>query len=269
MKNWVCLLLGFILATVVATAESSDYQVTAKENGQALVIVTVTGVGLYRLPLQSDVQDIKVKGALYNIENNTALLSIGSTGKAVMLYKTDTLTTKRGDRWTLQLESTLSNSSVTLYLPKTAVIIRTNPQALVEDSDFKKVSWQGNLSVLEVDYRFADQEATSDPSWLYAGAVALGAMSVLAVNLAIKHKKNSGKNKVNLVKTLSENEALVVNILQQNSGQIKRSRLEKLSKIAKSSLASTLKNLERKKIVEVDRTFTTHLVKTTKWFDEL
>ena len=54
-----------------------------------------------------------------------------------------------------------------------------------------------------------------------------------------------------------------------NEGRMKRSKLERESGVSKSSLAASLKNLERKKIIEVDRTYASHYVRFTEWFNGL
>ena len=77
------------------------------------------------------------------------------------------------------------------------------------------------------------------------------------------------KNRQNILKTLPANENKITRILIENNGGIKRSKLERLSGISKSSLAASLKNLERKKIIQLDKTYKSHYVRLTKWFDEM
>jgi hypothetical protein len=73
----------------------------------------------------------------------------------------------------------------------------------------------------------------------------------------------------NVMKTLTENEHTIVNILLQNDGEIKRNKLEKTSDLAKSSLASSLYRLEQRNIVEVDKSRAIHYIKFTRWFRSL
>jgi len=50
---------------------------------------------------------------------------------------------------------------------------------------------------------------------------------------------------------------------------MKRNKLERESKISKSSLANSLNNLEKKNILEIDKTYVVHTVKISDWFNKL
>ncbi|MCX6695552.1 MAG: hypothetical protein NTU61_04590 [Candidatus Altiarchaeota archaeon] len=67
-----------------------------------------------------------------------------------------------------------------------------------------------------------------------------------------------------LMQTLSGNEYMVVDMLFEKGGGIKRNDLERASGMAKSSLAAVINNLERKKIIEVNRTNNVHYVELVK-----
>jgi uncharacterized membrane protein len=69
--------------------------------------------------------------------------------------------------------------------------------------------------------------------------------------------------------TLTDNELIIVNILFENSGGMKRNKLEKTSDLAKSSLASALYRLEERNILEVDKSGAMHYIKLTEWFRSL
>ena len=81
-----------------------------------------------------------------------------------------------------------------------------------------------------------------------------------------EEKVSVTKEKKNVLKALTENELKIVNALLENSGSMKRNKLEHLTQMAKSSLASALANLERRNIVQINRTFTVHTVELTDWF---
>lgn len=86
--------------------------------------------------------------------------------------------------------------------------------------------------------------------------------------------KNSKKRKISgrqtqLLQTLTDNESNIVNLLIGEKDSLKRSFIEKKLEIAKSSLAATLNNLERKKIIELDRTYNSHRIKLADWFIKL
>ncbi|MFH1225010.1 MAG: hypothetical protein V1676_04365 [Candidatus Diapherotrites archaeon] len=71
------------------------------------------------------------------------------------------------------------------------------------------------------------------------------------------------------MKALSENERKVISLLASAGGEMKRNILERKSGLAKSSLASCLNMLERKNVVIIDKTSTTHFIRFTDWFKEL
>jgi uncharacterized membrane protein len=307
MKSLMLLSLAVMMLVTAVFADNSDYIITVKDNGEALIIVTINGTGLYRINLQEDVSDIKVKGALYSMHNRTAEISIGSIGKAIALYKTSTLTSKRMDAWTLQFEAVKTNSTrITVNLPRDVRIDSTEPEAFIEEDEYKKITFAGNLTKIRLAYTFSDQglptiqeedkrivnttsgtnitarkikENITNPAVI----LAIGAVVALPLVYALKKRGNgthhaaaektanneASANKRVIIKTLPKNEESIVSLLLQNSGSLKRSMIEKQSKIAKSSLAGSLANLERKNIIEVDRTNTTHFVKFTKWFEEL
>lgn len=74
---------------------------------------------------------------------------------------------------------------------------------------------------------------------------------------------------MNILRAANHNEALVLRVLLRHNGQLKRNALEKESGLSKSSLASSVHNLEKKNLIEVDRTFHVHYVTLSKWFKEL
>jgi uncharacterized protein YjfI (DUF2170 family) len=294
---WLLCLSTILVSTV--HAQTSDYNIIVKGNGEALLIITLNGSGLFQLPLEEDVEQIKVKGALYNVENGTAEISIGSARKAIVLYKTNMLTSKEKEKWALDFGVISSDkTTVTLNLPLDAKIENMFPKAFVEEGDFKKIRWEGNISEVQVYYSFQSQmlpdvedittnkrslsevevitTTTVSPPIDYAQSTTnhmawlvfpLTALIVAALILGKRHVRS--KSKHNIIKTLPKNEALIVTILTEHKGGIKRSKLEILSKIAKSSLASSLHNLEKKKIIGIDKTYTTHFIRFTKWFKEL
>jgi len=70
----------------------------------------------------------------------------------------------------------------------------------------------------------------------------------------------------NVMAALTPNEKLVVKVLLEHGGMLRRNEIARGAKISKSSLAAALTKLEEKKIVEIDRTFVVHNVKLTDWF---
>ncbi len=50
---------------------------------------------------------------------------------------------------------------------------------------------------------------------------------------------------------------------------MKRNQLERITEMSKSSLAATLNQLERRKIVDMNKENKVHYVKLSQWFAEL
>ena len=82
-------------------------------------------------------------------------------------------------------------------------------------------------------------------------------------------KPNITEGQMNIIRAANENEAKVLTLLLKHNGHLKRNVLEKESGISKSSLASALKNLEKKNIVGIDRSFHVHYITLSPWFRKL
>jgi len=235
-----------------------------EENGNALAILELEGDGVINIEIPSDVEEMIVKGGLYFIENSSA--SIWMTGKATAIYRTAMLTSKADGLWSFTSNLPF-DGDVVVNMPNEAKIIKTTPNAKVMRTNFTKLLWD-DAGHVQVVYRFPETKASKsngkNPFLMIFGIIMLLAFAILIGKLVLS--KRSKKPEV--IKTLSNNERKLVTIMLE-SGAIKRARLEKKSKLAKSSLASTLKNLERKKIIMIDKTYAAHTIKFTRWFDEL
>ena len=269
------LLLFLLLIVPLASATTNNYNIIIEDNGNSLVIIEIEGSGMINIPIQKDVNEVKVKGALYKLNNNSVDISIGSTKKAILLYKTSLLTKKEQSIWTFDI-SLIDNSNATIAMPKNTIIKNNIPEAFIQNLNYTRLIFEesGNIKLI---YEFKENEIIIDPyeeplkpvkektnySIFYIGSILIALISIV---LVLKNKKSS---KENVIKTLSKNERLVVNTLIETNGEIKRNYLERKTKVAKSSLANTLNILERKKIIIIDKTNVTHYIKFTRWFDEL
>lgn len=74
------------------------------------------------------------------------------------------------------------------------------------------------------------------------------------------------EGKKEMMETFNKNDLLIVQYLLENGGKSARNILERKSGISKSSLSMAIRRLERRKILEVDRTSTTHFVKLAEYF---
>ena len=162
----------------------------------------------------------------------------------------------------------LSNETI-VSIPKETIIINTEPSAFIETLNYTKIIFNDENN-LKITYNFPDKvinEPGNNKKQISFLPIILGIGSIISFYVIIKLKKKS--NKENITKTFSKNERLIVKALMENKGEIKRNLLERKTKMAKSSLANTLNMLERKKIIEINKTHTTHYIKFTRWFNDL
>lgn len=267
--------LLFVLAMLPAVWGAS-YNILVQESGNSIVLATVQGSGLHTLELPIDAEP-EVRGALYLQEGNILSLSIGSTEKAIVAYQTSTFTSKE-DAWKLSINL---DAPIEVSLPISANILSITPNAFVKESGVKTIEFQeGSAEIVynieNIDLQsYLDNLDTHKFEKIVTYVVLTALFLILIIGLfflvkrpkRVKHVKTSHKN--NVLKTLSNNEKKVVQIILDNNNSAKRSQIERETKLAKSSLASTLTQLENKKIVEVDRNNTTHFVKLTGWFVDL
>jgi preprotein translocase subunit YajC len=258
----------------VASAIDTSYNIIVEDNGNSLVIIELSSQGLITLNIPDDVNDVKVKGALYKLnDDNTIDISIGSTNKALVLYQTALMTTKQGSEWLFNAKFD-QKSNLQLALPKNVLVKLTNPEAFIENSNYTKINFV-NITSAEAKYHFTNEiiepsisnkNKIIDSFWLF---IIIGIIIFIGMLYYVLRPKKQKSSKNNVIKTLSKNERIVVNMLIENNGEMKRNQLELKSKIAKSSLANTLNNLQNKKILSIDKTYTTHYIKLERWFHEL
>lgn len=72
--------------------------------------------------------------------------------------------------------------------------------------------------------------------------------------------------KAELMETLNDNDVKIVNFLLGSGGRARRNEIGRKTGISKSSLTMALNRLEKRKIIELDRTSTTHFVKLGDYF---
>jgi len=269
--------LLLVLAMLPAVLGAS-YSVLVQESGNSIVIASLEGSGLHTIELPIDAKP-EVRGALYLQEGNILSLSIGSTEKAVVAYQTSTFTSKE-NAWKLSINL---DGPAKVSLPLSANILSISPQAYVKETDVKTIEFLDGTA--EITYKIENVNLQNyldnldkhkfETIMTYVVITALFLILLAGLYFVVRRPKKvkqasvKTSHKNNVIKTLSSNEKKVVQILIDNNNEAKRSLIERESRIAKSSLASTLSQLENKKIVEVDRDNTTHFVRLTGWFIDL
>ncbi len=155
------------------------------------------------------------------------------------------------------------------------------PRGAVETGqNHTRLSWNlTDQTKIYVTYRFVESDIQSEPGttihidsqtmMLSAGIgvsilIALIVAAIAAyVNLKRRQKRLlMGK----MMGVLSGNEYMVVDILLKKGGGLKRAEVERASGLSKSSLAAVVNNLERKKVISVDRTYTSHYLEVRESF---
>lgn len=256
----------------------ASYDVLVQESGNSIVMASLEGSGLHLLELPIDAKP-EVRGALYLQEKNILSVSVGSTEKAVIAYQTSTFTSK-DENWKLNINL---DGPAKVSFPKNAQIISISPQAFVKEADVKTIDFQDGKAEIVYKIENINLQAYLDNmdshkfetivTYVILAALCMillaGLFFVIRRPKKVKEATATTSHKNNVLKTLSNNEKKVVQILLANNNSAKRSLIEKQSRIAKSSLASTLYQLENKNLIEVDRENTAHFVRLTSWFTHL
>ena len=290
MMNPRILVILFLFAGL-SSAQSGDYSLIVEENGNALVLISLTGAGTVDIPLPLDVSYPQVLNALFVESANGIEVSLDPDEPATIAYKSSMLTTKTQGNWEINMDLGLKEYTVQVSLPKNAVIKTTEPKAsYTETSDSKNIVFE-KVGGFQINYGFdskPDIEPTSttittnnpttttikkqgdefSPAYIIIGALGVVIVAILGILIAyfIYRRRFSTSGMQKVMRTLGGNEYKIVDTLLKNKSGMKRSDLERQASISKSSLALALNNLERKNIVEIDRSSTTHYLELTKWF---
>lgn len=297
MKVWV--IIALIMLSTHVNAKSTEYSVIVEENGNSLVLIALEGGGTYELMMPLDVSYPQVLNAIYVESASGVDVSVAEGEPATVAYQTSLLTEKDGGKWTLNMKLESDTTQTMVSLPKKARIISTNPKAVYSENEDSKNAVFNQATKINIEYTFEPTQAstttlinilppttkqqittttlvetkkegldeiTSLTIFILGAIVALAIAAAAYIYLKTKDSSNTLKKQM---RTLSGNEYKIVDTLLKNEGGMKRNDLEKIASISKSSLALTLNNLERKNIIEVDRTNSTHYVEVTEWFKNL
>lgn len=272
------------LPMITAANLSSNYNIALEENGNAMVVLIIRGIGTINVPLPLDVKSPAVRGALYVQSSNGVDVSIDADGTSTIVYKTAMLTNRQGNQWEFMMDlPEFHTASIILTIPENTRITNTTPNAAITQvGGEKNIIWninpqnQARVSA-HFTYTASEPDVTSlqgNPRETALKAVILAAViftGFLAAIILIKSRRSLvySRGKQNVLKTLSGNETKIVNMLLQNPDGIQRNKLERESGMPKSSLAAAIQNLEKKNVVTVDRSYSTHYVELTEWFKSL
>ncbi len=286
-RLFAVLLLAALAPQVVAAGLTGTYKITVLENGNAQVLLSLNGTGTINIPLPLDVPSPSVEGGLYLDAPNGIDLFVGTARRASVGYESTLLTTK-SDAWNFEmLLPNLDGALITVSMPRDVEIINASPNASVtKTSVATELRWNlssTNGTAIAARYRFvalqnetraetpAPQPQVQQSYAIYAlvFVILFAVIATLALRLRKPEEIRATSGAENVMKTLTENELTIVKLLLANGGGMKRNKLERESKLAKSSLASALYRLEQRNIVNVDKTSAVHYVKLTDWFRSL
>ena len=271
MKYVLLFFIFLFLPLISAEITQTDYHFIIEENGNSVVAIELTGSGELTIPIQSDATNIEIDGGLYIMENNELTIAIGTTGKAIIAYKTNLLTEKSGEEWKflVNLEQ-ITNKQVTISMPENTIIKNTEPLAQIESGEITNIHFI-NPTNIEVTYYFSPYTqpgSNISPIYFVILIIIATILIILTLHNLSKNKKITGRQK-QILQTLTDNELRIIKLLLELRKPLRRSFIEKKLEIAKSSLATTLQNLERKKLIILDKTYTTHIIKLEEWFKKL
>jgi uncharacterized membrane protein len=265
-KKLSIIMLVILFFTSVHAVEPK-YNIVLKDNGESIVLVELREEGTYDFKVPSD-SKIEAKGALYLKENNEISAYAGNKKKGVIAYSTNSYTVKIKDVWSFTIDFDEEIKDVTLILPKNAYIKSTIPNPIIKNNEL----YYKDVDSITVNYFYTTPESFSFSEnmdlFIYSLLIII-AVIIGFVMIRYLRKPKDFTAKENILKTLPHNERKILRIMLDESGEMKRNKLEKISKISKSSLANSLNNLEKKNILEIDKTYVVHTVKISDWFKKL
>jgi len=271
------LVLLIVIASFQAAAHSIVFSVA--ETGETEAVVELTDSALIAVP--PDVAEPEVIGG--TATKAAGGFRIDTSDKATVSYTSSYHTRKEQGVWHFEADPGDADS-VIVVLPQAVHVVQAVPQAVIVKEESWQLTWQNLSEPITVSYvRIAQAEASRNVIplsrkdtgiWVVVLFVVLAAGAIWLQRFRTAKKPEveapeMTEGQLNVIRAANKNEATVLTILLKHNGHIKRNVLERESGLSKSSLASTLKNLEHKNLVTIDRTFFTHYLKITPWFAEL
>lgn len=291
------MILAALLVLSLASAVTT-FTVDTDRDGASSVTLSIEGSGSAAVFLPPDARNFRIVGGSYSIANSTASVISGPTGFTTFSYSTDLLTSKADSSWKLYF-SPPEGALIHAYMPAYSTIVNSFPQPRTVSSDSSRTVLDFDYSrTVSVYYRLEEQppaQQQADGSLLILGAVVVVALAVIGFSFMNRGKPQTivveTKNgdavavsqpapqktpslamtpgKKEMMETFNENDLKIVNYLLSSEGKSRRNEMERKTGISKSSLAMAINRLEKRKIIEIDRTSTTHYVKLSEYFLKL
>ena len=270
----------FLLLMALSCYAGATYTLDLGREGDASITVSLIDEPETSVILPQDADGFRIAGGSYSIENGTALIKTGKTGIASFSFTSNALSWKSGASWLLSFNPP-ENSSVSVLMPPYSTISNITPPAIRIFSDDTRMQVDvGPADRVSIAYKLESlpQGATGglkaeDIAVYTAIAIAVLSASWFVAKRKAPEKAREAKptleiteGKKQVMETFNENDAVIVDFLLRQKGKAKRSELERKSGISKSSLSAAINRLEKRKIIEVERSATTHFIRLSGYF---
>lgn len=283
----------FLLIIAMFCAHASMvYTVDVDRAGFASITLSMEGGGSAEVALPRDAGNFRIVGGSYSIANSSASVVPGKLGFTTFSFSSNMLTEKTGASWKLYAYPP-EGAETAIYMPAYTTIEEFSSQPeKVSAEDSRTLVEMGDSGPVQISYMLDEQpvsEAGEDLFFFYliAGIAALllareamlrfpaNVPKALPIERGVEAQgKKAGPGatlemtpgKEEMMETFNRNDLKVVNFLLENGGKSRRNLLERKAGISKSSLSMAIRRLERRKIIEIDRTSTTHFVKLSEKF---
>ena len=278
----------FALLLLSVGFASYSYTVDVDRSGIASVTLSLEGGETVNVSLPEDASNFRMVGGSYLMAGSNASVSAGYSGLASFSFYTSMFTTKTNSGWKLSF-SPPDGAIIRIYAPPYATIENSFPQPKsVSSDDSRLIIETPNSKQITVYYRlYEPPQSVRGPDYLPYVIIVLAALIIAAAvflrgrnphppQLSAPKAQPAGAEKAprlgmspgknEMMETFNENDLTIVNHLLGCGGKSRRNELERKTGISTSSLAMALNRLEKRKIIEVDRTSTTHFVKLSDYF---
>ncbi len=272
----------FLVLLLAASAYASELlTIDVDRSGATSVVLSLDGEESSSIALPSDASNFRIVGGSYEVINNTAHLTSGQSGFTTFSFSSSALTTKTTDGWKLTFTAPAS-SNVMVYMPSYSTLQSSSPKPAKVSADDSRASLEfpGGPIALEYSLAEAPEKADESDSSLILFAALILAIAIISAAYLLRSKQQEkpkeakpslgmSPGKKEMMETFNENDKTIVNYLLSCNGKSKRNDLERKTSISKSSLAKAINRLEKRKIIEIDRSATTHFVKLSDYFLKL
>lgn len=302
-KQELFLLLLIIILSVNASAgfvQNSFLKID--ETGNASVLINIelqSNAEEFTLKMPTEnVKELKVSDAFgelaHEMQGKTLKISLRSGSEKHSLkveFESASFTGKAGEEWNFSYLSNVQadKENLKVEMPsKSRVTFFTGESELYFENGKMMIEWK-NLTkeIVEITYSIEaekEENLLENILMLIIGSVLLIGLGIFAwknfrqlkkqfgaeMEIERTQREESGKElsdrKKDLMKTLSEKEKRIIEILLKNAEGINQKRLTRETELPKSTLSRTLKRLEERGFVKIAQDGYTKRISLSEWF---